>query len=858
MVHRQALAKGAVVGEDYEIERVLGAGGFGITYLARDKSLGIQVAIKEYFPASLAFRDAGATVAASSDSDRDSYDWGLERFLAEARTLARLRHPNIVRVSRYFRENGTAYMVLGFVVGKDFEAWLGARGRRPTQKELDAIVGPLIDALEVVHKADVVHRDIKPANIYIQKSDGAPILLDFGAARQALGEQTRATASFVSPGYSPPESHLNDPAEQGPWTDIYGLAATLYRAVVGKAPAQTLSRLNRDTYRPLADEIDNPGDYRPGFLAAIDKGMALRRGDRPQSVGAWRAMLFGDAADEPTLVHRADDDTVMRTQPRPPPSGASQEDTVARAPPGLSAGKRRAVAAGLAILGLGLLYYIYSTFDEALDNGSGPGREIASPAPPGGGGSLGSAVFVPYKNARFGYELVYPEGVLSAQAPPANGGGQSFASADGSFQVNSFASFNSDGSTPESFRAQLQADDPRFANARVTASNADGFSLLANDGSRVHGYIAVFTCGNQLVNVLEISFPATGPDFTRYRDLANRIITSFRPGQGEDTPPGCQGAAATPPPAASATPPPQQQSQLNEPQPAGLFADASLRRMAVYGWSAGGIQNGFWTAGINSNSGVLLDVHCNDGPGNMRNGIVSFENVPAAITGEHQVNVEIGSYVDGAAFNFTADQGVSTGQLQIVEDAQTAGQFLNFLQNVAAGQTMIVRIPDAGYEEQFNLFAADRALGPCLGGAIAAPWVNQGERDGVIGTGVRNGDGGAFYLRCDTAQPTRGNAVIAFAARQPPDTQTPQTGVIKAFVGTRFIDLEFNLVQYPGILNGFIYHVVADSGTNNIKDFLRILGGGNNLRLLTPDLGIDESFTLTGSQRALAACTALY
>ena len=117
MVHRQALAKGAVVGEDYEIERVLGAGGFGITYLARDKSLGIQVAIKEYFPASLAFRDAGATVAASSDADRDSYDWGLERFLAEARTLARLRHPNIVRVSRYFKENGTAYMVLGFVVG---------------------------------------------------------------------------------------------------------------------------------------------------------------------------------------------------------------------------------------------------------------------------------------------------------------------------------------------------------------------------------------------------------------------------------------------------------------------------------------------------------------------------------------------------------------------------------------------------------------------------------------------------------------------------------------------------------------------------------------------------------------------
>jgi serine/threonine protein kinase len=850
MVHRQALASGALVGEDYEIERVLGSGGFGITYLARDKSLGIQVAIKEYFPASLAYRDAGATVSASTDANRESYDWGLERFLAEARTLARLRHPNIVRVSRYFKENGTAYMVLGFVVGQDFEAWLRSRGRPPTQKELDAIVGPLIDALEIVHAADVVHRDIKPANIYIQKSDGAPILLDFGAARQALSEQTRATAAFVSPGYSPPESHLNDPAEQGPWTDIYGLAATFYRAVVGKAPVQVVNRLSRDTYVPLSEQLDNPGAYRPGFLAAIDKGMMLRREERPQSVRAWRGMLFGDLAEQDTVVRRPDD-TVVVTKAKP-----NQDDTVVRAPPetAWSTNKRRAVAAGLALAGLAALYYIYSSFDAALDNRANNGAEIASPTPPAD--NQPDVSFEPYKNARFGYELVYPTGILVPDDPPANGGGQSFTSADGTFQVNSFASFNSDGSTAESLRSQLQANDPRYANARVTSADNRGFSLLSNDGNRINGYVAILTCGNQLLNVLEVSFPASGPDFTTNRDLANRVIDSFRPGQGADGPADCESSAA-PPPADTAA----QQPNLAVPQPTGLFADASLRRLAVYGWSAAGIQNGFWAAGINSNSGVLLNVKCNDGPGNQRSGIVELQLVPTGangLSGEHQVSAEIGSYATAAMFAFTPAEGGSNATLQISETEETAGQFLEFLRQLAAGQTMTLRIPSVNYQEDFNLFATDRALGPCLGQSIAQPWTDQGERDGVIGTSVRNTAGGAFYIRCDTTLQSRGNVILAFAARQRPGTQTRQLETIKAFVGTQFTDLEFNVVQEPNVLTGFIYHVAADSGTSNIASFLELLGAGSQLRLLNPDLGIDETFSLSGSRRTLNGCISLY
>lgn len=856
MVHRQALAGGALVGEDYEIERVLGSGGFGITYLAKDKSLGIQVAIKEYFPASLAYRDAGATVAASTDANRKSYDWGLERFLAEARTLARLRHPNIVRVSRYFRENGTAYMVLGFVVGQDLEAWLRSRRRAPTQKELDAIVGPLIDALEVVHKADVVHRDIKPANIYIQKSDGAPILLDFGAARQALGEQSRATAAFVSPGYSPPESHLNDPAEQGPWTDIYGLAATLYRAVVGKAPAQVVTRLNRETYVPLAEQLDDPGAYRPGFLAAIDKGMMLRREDRPQSVGEWRTMLFGDhLSDQDTVVRRADDDTeVVSRPPQKSRSTRSEADTVARPPPQtpMSPNARRGIAAGLALLGLAGLYYIYTSFDAPPRPQTNNGSEVASPAQQTG--TQTGTNFETYRNVRFGYQFSYPADVLVADPPPANGGGQSFVSRDGSFQVDTFASFNSDGSTPENLLRQLQSDNPRYANARISSQESNGFSLLANNDGRLNGYVAIFTCNNQLINVMEVGLPDSGPDFETYRNLASRILESFRTGRGEDAPPDCDDDPAPSPPdnAAAAQP------DFQEPEPQGVFADPSLRRLAVYGWSAGGIQNGLWNAGINSNSGVFFSVTCSDGPGTARNGTVRLQNIPRAISGQHQVNVEIGNYVDGAAFTFTAAGDQSNGHLMIFESADSGGDYLTFLRNLAAGQSMILRIPSANFQDRFNLFGADRSLGPCLGQSIAQSWLNQGERDGVIGTSVRNDTGGTFYIRCDTTPETRGNVILSFAARQRPGTQTAERDIVKAFIGTRFIDLEFNLVQEPDVLTGYIYHVAADSGTDNVKRFLEVLGDGNNLRLLAPDLAIDETFSLAGSSRALAGCTSLY
>jgi len=871
MAHRQALGTGSVVGEDYVIERVLGQGGFGITYLARDKSLGIQVAIKEYFPAALAYRDAGITVHAISDKDEASYNWGLERFLAEARTLARLRHPNIVRVSRYFKENGTAYMVLGFVVGQDLESWLRSLGRKPKQKELDDIVRPLLDALTVVHGADIVHRDIKPANIYIQKSDGAPILLDFGAARQALGEQTRATAAFVSPGYSPPESHLNDPAKQGPWTDIYGLAATLYRAVVGKAPEQVVNRLNDDKDLRVAEQISNAGDYRPGFLAAIDRGMKLRREERPQSVAAWRTMLFSTLADEDTVVHGAGDDatvikggdqTVIKTRP-----ASNQPDTVVRAPvDAWSANTRRIVAGGIALVALAALYYIYSSFEQGLQNA--PPGQTARPAP--AQTQPVPSNFIPYENARFGYTFSYPPQVLIAQPAPQNGAGQSFQTADGTFQVNSFASFNSDGSTSQQHQQELQANDSRFANARVTSSGEDGFSLLANDGNRINAYLAVLTCNAQIINVLDLSLPASNAS---YRDIANRIIGTFRPGVGEDTPPECTGSGAnaneqaneqanlqplpepTPAPVPAPTPAPD---NLPFPQTNDIFSDPSLRRLAVYGWSAAGIQNGLWTAGMNSNAGSLLNIKCSAGSGARRSGLIELQMSGLSLSGDHQVNAFIGDYIDGGVLTFTPNEGGTIGTLQISETDETAGNYLRFLQAVAAGQSLVLQIPDANIQDEFSLFEAGQALGPCLGQSMALPWFDDGERDGVIGTGVRNDDGGAFYFRCDTSPQTRGNVLLAFAGRQRRGIANPQTATIKAFVGTRFNDLEFILAPEPDVVTGFIYHVNEQGSADIIGQFLELLSGGNQLRLLNTELGIDETFSLSGSRNALQGCASLY
>ena len=284
-----ALPDGTELVGDYRIKRVLGAGGFGITYLADEIALARLVTIKEYFPAEFAVRRATSNASPRSQDCAEDYKWGLERFLEEAQTLARFEHPNIVRVYRYFRANNTGYMVLRFEEGGSFKAWLRGLKRAPRQPELDKFLTPLLEALDVVHAGDFLHRDIAPDNIIIRK-DGSPVLIDFGSARGEIASHSKTVSALVKPGYSPYEQYATTSRQQGPWTDIYALGATLYHAVTGKRVPDAPSRMVSDEYVPARAVALS--SYRPGFLAAIDKALRLEVGERPQSIAQWREQLL--------------------------------------------------------------------------------------------------------------------------------------------------------------------------------------------------------------------------------------------------------------------------------------------------------------------------------------------------------------------------------------------------------------------------------------------------------------------------------------------------------------------------------------------------------------------------------------
>jgi serine/threonine protein kinase/TPR repeat protein len=307
----------------YVIERVLGQGGFGITYLARDTNLDQPVAIKEYLPVDVAARRPDAAVGSRTDGGRERYRWGLDRFIKEARMLARFDHPNIVRVHSVFELNNTAYMVMRFEAGENLSQLLEARGTL-AEDELLRILLPVLDGLALVHAAGFIHRDIKPDNIHI-RADGSPVLLDFGSARTALGKAHTLTI-LVAPGYSPFEQYYGSSENQGPWTDVYGLGATAYRAIAGRAPLDAIARSKgilgggRDAIVPAA--VVGAGRYSGRLLAAIDHALAFSEKDRPQSIAEWRKELVGDKGAAAAAPRPAPPLPEARTMTAPPPEGA--------------------------------------------------------------------------------------------------------------------------------------------------------------------------------------------------------------------------------------------------------------------------------------------------------------------------------------------------------------------------------------------------------------------------------------------------------------------------------------------------------------------------------------------------------
>jgi TPR repeat protein len=299
--HLNALKRGHKI-HWYEISDILGLGGFGITYLAQDFNLDHQVAIKEYLPVDLSTRDSDSNVQPVSSEHSDRYHWGLSRFLDEARTIGQFKHPNIVRVRNVFEANNTAYMVMDYELGESLQEILSRR-KTLAEEDIKSVILPIIEGMRHVHAAGFIHRDVKPANIFI-RVDGDPVLLDFGSARKSLEDSNESLTSIFSRGYAPIEQYNTTDDTQGPWTDIYSLGATLYRAIAGVPPTDAVDRsaaishTSKDTYVPAIEIGKNK--YSDSLLQAIDHALQFRQQDRPQSISEWK-LEFADPRKEPTL-----------------------------------------------------------------------------------------------------------------------------------------------------------------------------------------------------------------------------------------------------------------------------------------------------------------------------------------------------------------------------------------------------------------------------------------------------------------------------------------------------------------------------------------------------------------------------
>lgn len=335
--HKDALPHGYEL-QEYTIEAVLGHGGFGITYRARDRNLQTEVAIKEYFPGELAERKGiAAVLPKQTPKAMRDYFTGLKNFIKEARALAHFKHPNIVRVLRYLETNGTAYMVMEYEHGRSLSDHMRQHGPRLDESALHRVFLPILNGVRAVHEADMLHLDIKPENIYLRE-DGTPMLIDFGSTRQAIS-YTMPDKFLVTHGYAPIEQYP-DKGKQGPWTDIYALGASMYRCVSGKRPVKALERYQAIlTYRvdPLTPAIIAGKDhYSSQLLECIDWALQVYPRDRPQSVREFQdRLLRGPGTTTRTAASTTATTTTSTTRsaawtmgPRPlPPIRASRQSS---------------------------------------------------------------------------------------------------------------------------------------------------------------------------------------------------------------------------------------------------------------------------------------------------------------------------------------------------------------------------------------------------------------------------------------------------------------------------------------------------------------------------------------------------
>lgn len=280
--------------QDYTITKVLSTGGFSFVYLAKD-SEDNTVAIKEYMPTGLALREEGSTVILGSEEDSKLFKHGLKCFFEEGLTLAKIDHENIVRVTNFFRENNTVYMVMQYERGKSLQDYILSESEPVSEQFVRRVFGQLLNGLREVHLQKLMHLDIKPANIYI-RLDGSPVLLDFGSARETLSDvQPTLSPSFTS-GFAPPEQYY-ERKKLGPWSDVYSVGASMYSCLTRAAPIAANKRVKKDFLVPAINIGE--GIYSPELLSIIDSCLQLDYLDRPQSIFSLQKALFTPATPIP-------------------------------------------------------------------------------------------------------------------------------------------------------------------------------------------------------------------------------------------------------------------------------------------------------------------------------------------------------------------------------------------------------------------------------------------------------------------------------------------------------------------------------------------------------------------------------
>lgn len=322
--HANCLPVGSRVA-DFEIIGLIGEGGFGIVYLARDTSLDRVVALKEFMPAAFAGRVDGVRVAVRAANHSATFDAGLKSFINEAKMLAKFAHPALVEVFRFWEGNGTAYMAMRMYRGETLRQVLTKGELQFNEENIAQIMGPIFDALEMLHREQVFHRDIAPDNIML--SDGRSVLLDFGSARRIIGDATQALTTVLKPGYAPVEQYSDDGTmKQGAWTDVYALGGVLYHLATGKVPMQAVSRMLSDPLQTVNQVTKDA--FSATFSRAVSKAMSVHIEDRFQTVTEFREALGWNVGLQPRVVTLPNAPQVWLEPEAAPAAGKSGARTV--------------------------------------------------------------------------------------------------------------------------------------------------------------------------------------------------------------------------------------------------------------------------------------------------------------------------------------------------------------------------------------------------------------------------------------------------------------------------------------------------------------------------------------------------